>query len=75
MLLNGVVGTEKAIHEPMSWKTRLSIALDAAQGDYTHRNKFTHIMNWSYFLDLKFPELFSNKMASIHDIVNAKCIL
>ncbi len=45
MLLNGVVGTEKAIREPMSWKTRLSIALDAAQGDYTQRNKFTHIMN------------------------------
>ncbi|CAK9274201.1 unnamed protein product [Sphagnum jensenii] len=30
-------GTEKAICEPMSWKTRLSIALDAAQGlEYLH---------------------------------------
>ncbi|CAN5951258.1 unnamed protein product, partial [Sphagnum jensenii] len=30
-------GTEKAIREPMSWKTRLSIALDAAQGlEYLH---------------------------------------
>ncbi|KAH9558505.1 hypothetical protein CY35_06G012500 [Sphagnum magellanicum] len=39
-------GTEKAIHEPMSWKTRLSIALDAAQGlEYLHEGCMPSIIH------------------------------
>ncbi|CAM6048068.1 unnamed protein product [Sphagnum compactum] len=39
-------GTEKAIREPMSWKTRLSIALDAAQGlEYLHEGCMPSIIH------------------------------
>ncbi|CAM6021721.1 unnamed protein product [Sphagnum balticum] len=39
-------GTEKAIREPMSWRTRLSIALDAAQGlEYLHEGCMPSIIH------------------------------